>query len=243
MIDSALIRSILHNCGSGASGKHLPPEAFTIPLEQAAALLTGYLSGDGHFDSDRNRYSASSVSKSLALGIGFLAQRVHGAIASVYPGRPERESEIEGRTVQCKQDWIISFDAPNSERYKQPFVLEDGAWKKVRSLEDAGEIETWNLRVDEDESFTAEGCIVKNCPLQLDIVERLIDRYSNPGDVVCDMFGGIGTVAYSAILKGRKAYTIELSPDYHRDALSYCRGAEQKVSMPTLFQFLSEDPA
>lgn len=76
------------------------------------------------------------------------------------------------------------------------------------------------------------------CPLQLDIVERLIDRYSNPGDVVCDMFGGIGTVAYSAILKGRKAYTIELSPDYHRDALSYCRGAEQKVSMPTLFSFL-----
>lgn len=79
------------------------------------------------------------------------------------------------------------------------------------------------------------------CPLQLDIVERLIERYSNPGEVVCDMFGGIGTVAYSAILKGRKAYTIELNPDYHRDALSYCRGAEQKVSMPTLFSFL-ENP-
>lgn len=81
------------------------------------------------------------------------------------------------------------------------------------------------------------------CPLQLDIVERLIDRYSNPGEVVCDMFGGIGTVAYSAILKGRKAYTIELNPDYHRDALSYCRGAEQKVSMPTLFDLMAEEGA
>jgi DNA modification methylase len=234
VINSGGIRSILKNCGSGASGKHLPSVAFTLPLEQSAALLSGYLSGDGHFDPARNRYSASSVSKSLALGIGFLAHRVHGAIASVYAGRPERDAEIEGRQVRCKQDWIISFDVP-ADRYKQPFVLDDGAWKKVRSLEDAGEVETWNLRVEEDESFTADGCIVKNCPLQLDICERLIERYSNPDDLVLDMFGGVGSVAYTAIKMGRKAYTIELNEQYHRDSVSYCRAAEMKASMPTLF--------
>jgi len=37
------------------------------------------------------------------------------------------------------------------------------------------------------------------CPLQFDIVERIINRYSNPGDVVFDPFGGIGTVPYMAI--------------------------------------------
>lgn len=75
------------------------------------------------------------------------------------------------------------------------------------------------------------------CPLQLDIVERLVDRYSNPGDLVADPFGGLGTVAYSAILRGRRGLSIELSADYHRDAVLYCKAAEAKVSMPTLFDF------
>ncbi len=73
------------------------------------------------------------------------------------------------------------------------------------------------------------------CPLQLDIVERLIDRYSNPEDLVLDPFGGLGTVAQSAVLKGRRGYSIELNADYYRDSVSYCRAAESKVSMPSLF--------
>jgi DNA modification methylase len=73
------------------------------------------------------------------------------------------------------------------------------------------------------------------CPLQLDIVERLIERYSNPDDLVMDIFGGLGTVAYSAILAGRRAYSIELNEAYWKDSVSYCRAAEQKVMMPSLF--------
>ena len=69
-------------------------------------------------------------------------------------------------------------------------------------------------------------------------VERLIERYSNPGELVLDPFGGIGTTAYTAILKGRTAYTIELNSDYHRDAVSYCTAAENKVTMPTLFDLM-----
>lgn len=73
------------------------------------------------------------------------------------------------------------------------------------------------------------------CPLQLDICERLIERYSNPGDLVLDPFGGVGSVAYCAVSMGRKAFTIELNEQYHRDAVGYCRAAEMKASMPTLF--------
>jgi hypothetical protein len=73
------------------------------------------------------------------------------------------------------------------------------------------------------------------CPLQLDIVERLIERYSNPGDLVLDPFGGIGTVAYCAIKMGRRGYTVELSHDYHADAVAYCEAAERDIPMPTLF--------
>jgi hypothetical protein len=73
------------------------------------------------------------------------------------------------------------------------------------------------------------------CPLQLDIVDRLIERYSNPGDLVLDPFAGLMTVPYCAILKGRKGFGIELSSEYWADGVGYCRMAEQKVQSPTLF--------
>ena len=41
------------------------------------------------------------------------------------------------------------------------------------------------------------------CPLQFEIVDRLIARYSNPGELVLDPFAGIGTVPLRAILMGR----------------------------------------
>lgn len=76
------------------------------------------------------------------------------------------------------------------------------------------------------------------CPLQLDIVERLIERYSNPSDLVFDPFAGLHTVPYVAVLKGRRGYGVELSEAYWRDGVSYCRAAEQKVSMPGLFDLI-----
>ena len=79
------------------------------------------------------------------------------------------------------------------------------------------------------------------CPLQLDIVERLIERYSNPGETVLDMFGGIGTVCYKSVLMGRRGYSIELNGQYHRDAVAYARSAEQKILTPTLFDVLQSE--
>jgi DNA modification methylase len=77
------------------------------------------------------------------------------------------------------------------------------------------------------------------CPLQLDIVERIITRYSNPGDLVYDPFGGIGTVPYQAVLMGRKGIMCELNADYFRDAIGYLKSAEARVQMPTLFDVVA----
>lgn len=77
------------------------------------------------------------------------------------------------------------------------------------------------------------------CPLQLDIVDRLITRYSNEGDLVFDPFGGLGTVARQALLKGRRGRTVELNTGYFLDAVKYLEAAERDVTMPTLFDALS----
>ncbi|MGM9615696.1 MAG: DNA methyltransferase [Oscillospiraceae bacterium] len=76
------------------------------------------------------------------------------------------------------------------------------------------------------------------CPLQLDIVDRLINRYSNPGDLVMDPFGGLGTVALEAIKSGRRGYTIELNDGYFRDAVGYLEAAEEEMDTPTLFDLM-----
>lgn len=81
------------------------------------------------------------------------------------------------------------------------------------------------------------------CPLQLDIVERLIERYSNKGELVFDPFGGIGTVPYCAVKMGRKGISTELNYDYWRDSLTYLREAELEKTSPTLFDFIDEKVA
>lgn len=81
------------------------------------------------------------------------------------------------------------------------------------------------------------------CPLQFDIVDRLIERYSNAGDFVYDPFCGLGTVPYRAILKGRRGGGSELNPGYFMDQVHYLRSAEKEVSMPSLFDALETEAA
>jgi hypothetical protein len=67
------------------------------------------------------------------------------------------------------------------------------------------------------------------CPLQLDIIKRLITRYTNPGDIVLDPFGGIiGSVPFQALKMGRKAVGIELNEEYWRCGVGYCEMAENE---------------
>ena len=73
------------------------------------------------------------------------------------------------------------------------------------------------------------------CPLQLDIIKRLITRYSNKGEVVYDPFGGIGSVPFQALKMERHGWMTELNEDYWKDAVGYCEMAENEVCVPTLF--------
>lgn len=76
------------------------------------------------------------------------------------------------------------------------------------------------------------------CPLQLDIIERIINRYSNEGDLVLDPFGGLMSVPMTAVKMGRRGYGIELNPDYFRDGVGYLKQAEAEETSLTLFDFV-----
>ncbi len=87
------------------------------------------------------------------------------------------------------------------------------------------------------------------CPLQLDVIQRCIELWSNPGDIVLDPFGGIGSTPYMAVRMGRRAVSVELKESYYRMMCANCKNAvrEAKIgafdtdNQVTLFDLLEED--
>ena len=56
------------------------------------------------------------------------------------------------------------------------------------------------------------------CPLQLDVIERGVLLYTNPGETVLTPFMGVGSECYGAVINGRKAIGIELKESYFNQA-------------------------
>lgn len=218
------LRDILERCGKGAANKKLPPEAFTLEQEKAKSLLDGYLSGDGHYDPKRNRWTISTVSKELAIGLQLLILRAYGSVATIQQGRGERKDVICGRTVNAKLEWVVTF---NVSGWTYGFTDDEGSWKPVNEISDAGEAETWNIRVEEDESYTAEGCVVKNCPLQLGLVKRAVYLWSNPGDLVYSPFAGIGSEGVASLQINRRFLGVELKESYYQIAIANLKKCER----------------
>jgi DNA modification methylase len=79
------------------------------------------------------------------------------------------------------------------------------------------------------------------CPMQFDLVDRLVRQFTMEGETVFDPFMGIGSVPYRSIQAKRKAIGIELSHGYYLDGVMYCKNAEVKVNMPTLFDLMEEE--
>lgn len=75
------------------------------------------------------------------------------------------------------------------------------------------------------------------CPLQLDVIDRAIDLWSKPGDVVLSPFMGIGSEGYEAIIKGRSFIGIELKASYFKCAVKNLNEAVNEANSMTLFDF------
>jgi DNA modification methylase len=81
------------------------------------------------------------------------------------------------------------------------------------------------------------------CPLQFDIVDRCIHRFSNEGDLVFDPFGGLFTVPIRALKLGRRGRAVELHNGYFLDGVKYLEAQERDQAIPSFFDFLEADAA
>lgn len=78
------------------------------------------------------------------------------------------------------------------------------------------------------------------CPLQLDVIERCVELYSNEGEVVLSPFGGIGSEIYQALKMKRKGIGIELKSSYFKQAVKNCMNAENYEEL-SLFDWSDPD--
>lgn len=74
------------------------------------------------------------------------------------------------------------------------------------------------------------------CPLQLDVIERCMELWSNPGDVVLSPFAGIGSEGVVSLQAGRKFIGVELKQSYFDWACKFLADEEAKSAQPSLFQ-------
>ncbi|MCK9592984.1 MAG: DEAD/DEAH box helicase [Methanoregula sp.] len=116
-------------------------------------------------------------------------------------------------------DYVITMRKPGDN--PEPITHDDRSypvekWQKIASpvwmdIKQGNTLQRESAREDEDEKHI--------CPLQLDVIERCIELWTNPGDLIFDPFAGIGSTIYQAVKMGRKGYGIELKKAYYDQAV------------------------
>lgn len=67
-------------------------------------------------------------------------------------------------------------------------------------------------------------------PLQLDVIDRIVELYSNPGETVFTPFMGVGSEVFSPVSLGRKGIGIELKDSYFKQAVLNIKEAEKRFN-------------
>lgn len=149
---------LVEHFGKLAHGKTLPTWAFSLSRTCRQSLLDGYLSADGH--SDERATSATTVSKRLALGIRLLAESL--GYRTSLGCSPQHANVIEGRKVNVRDLWTVRWE--NNASQRTAFADETHAWSLIKQIVPGHEqVEVFNLSVEEDESYVADGIVVHNC--------------------------------------------------------------------------------
>ena len=129
----------------------------------------------------------------------------------------------------CLGDYIIKFRAPGENARKINGTGEVSrndwiAWAEAAWI-DIRETDTLNREEGRGEDDTKH-----ICPLQLEVIDRLVRLYSDPGEMVFSPFTGIGSEGYTALRRGRRFYGCELKDEYHAAALKNCaRGLAERT--------------
>ena len=111
-----------------------------------------------------------------------------------------------------------SFPVDVWQRYASP------VWMDIRQSDT---LQRKSAREEKDERHI--------CPMQLEVIKRCIELWTNPNDIVLDPFAGIGSTPYVALRMGRRAVGVELKESYYKQAVANCTASIQMDILPDLY--------
>ena len=122
--------------------------------------------------------------------------------------------------------------AGDQSSFKQSGRLSIDIWQRYASpiwldINQSNTLQKASARENNDERHI--------CPLQLDVIERALQLWSNDGDTVLSPFAGIGSEGYQSIMMGRRFIGIELKTSYYNCACNNLKVAVIKHGEPNLF--------
>ena len=145
--------------------------------------------------------------------------------------------QIRKDSAMCRQglpDYLVTFRKPGENPEPIPHTHETfpvNVWQRYASpvwmdIRQSNTLQRKSARDEKDEKHI--------CPLQLDVIERGIDLWTNPGDIVLDPFAGIGSVPYQALSMDRRAIGIELKDTYFNQMKNNMEQVEEETAQLTL---------
>jgi DNA modification methylase len=142
---------------------------------------------------------------------------------------------VRNNAAMCRQgipDYLVTMRAPGeaAERVTHGADYPVDKWQKVASpiwmdIDPGDTLQYRSAREHDDERHI--------CPLQLEVIRRGIELWTNPGDIVLSPFAGIGSEGYVAIETGRLFVGVELKGSYYRQAAAnlHMAGAQQRIAV------------
>lgn len=137
-------------------------------------------------------------------------------------------------------DYLVTMRKPGDNDEPIAHTHEDfpvSVWQRYASpvwmdINPSNTLQHRSAREDEDERHI--------CPLQLQVIERGINLWTNPGDIVFSPFTGIGSEGHVSIIKGRRFIGAELKSSYYDQACKNLEIAEVEATQATLFDFTED---
>lgn len=156
------LATFMEQFGRGASNKKLPGFIFDLPASKLKMMLDGYMASDG-YKVDETLFKVSSVSKELIYGIAQCVAKVYHTPYSIHKVEVEKKKVIEGRVVNQRDYYVLTYKTKSSDA-SEAFYEDGYIWFPIRDIIETNEKEdTYDITVEDDHSFTANGCIAHNC--------------------------------------------------------------------------------
>jgi len=157
-----LTRWIDTHFGKYSDGKRIPAWMLGVTKDLKKAFLDGYMFADGGRYRQKKggwMYRAATINRNLSVSIRMLYATI-GRASTIAKVEPHRELTIEGRRVSERPWFQISvYDKSRSAFFSDGFL-----WGKVRKIKPGRmSIRVYNIEVEEDHSYTADGIVVHNC--------------------------------------------------------------------------------